>query len=419
MVPALEFFANYFSTLEQAIRHQGKIWPQSYYWLVFIVELLFRDFDDFESDKLPLEYQLYLENYVTSPLISFYCDNHFCTFCFNDYESSNGMEQTEIDDLVDEHYVTKKMIALVELQINKNKSKLLKLCKTEKITPIRALWLYSVPLSFEEISDLIQNIKNKYIRASLFWVAGFQQIELVKNLIMNNTEKDAFEMGMKSITTYNLRLKNKKLEFLSDDFDYNYKPTGDIKQFYLYQVDGYSNYDEDNNTPNETDTDIDLKIKDIRRENYYKLTKAFEILNNTPHDKVSHKEVHDLLTHIDYKVNQKLYPLNPEKETSNNNGPRLVELKEELTVVTSPREDCEKFYSYYPFYISDFWLENMDIGCSGTYEYYIKIYKGLANEYKNYYKNNLNPPLPFLDQNEDIEYLFLDEGIFKLSETPI
>lgn len=360
-----EFISNYLGVLEEAIRHQGKIWPQTYYWLVFIVELLSRDFDDFESDKLPLEYQLYLENYVTSPLISFYSDNHFCTFCFNDYVSSNGIEETDTDDLVAEHNVTKKMIALVELQINKNKSKLLKLCKTEKITPIRALWLYSIPLSFEEINDLIQNIKNKYIRASLFWVAGFQQIELVKKLIINNTEKDAFEMGMQSIITYNLRLANKKLNYLTKDFDNNYEPIGDIKQFNFYY-----NY---HNT-----------------EYLINKNKAIKILNNTPHDKVSHKEIYDLLTN------------NTNKNSQYND--------DELKIKT----DNQKTFSYHPFYISNFWLENIDVGGSATLEYYTKYYKGLANEYKNYYNNNFYKSSHFIDENEDTNYIFIKDGILKL-----
>ena len=361
-----EFISNYLGVLEEAIRHQGKIWPQTYYWLVFIVELLSRDFDDFESDKLPLKYQLYLENYVTSPLISFYSDNHFCTFCFNDYASSNGIEVTDTDDLVNEHNVTKKMIALVEYQINKNKSKLMKLCKTEKITPIRALWLYSVPLSFEEISDLIQNIKNKYIRASLFWVAGFQQIELIKNLIMNNTEKDAFEMGMQSIITYNLRLANKKLNYLNKDFDNNYEPIGDIKQFNFYY-----------NYCHSTEYLIN---KD----------KAINILNNTPHDKVSHKEIYDLLTN------------NTNKNSQYND--------DELKIKT----DYQKTFSYHPFYISNFWLENIDVGGSATLEYYTKYYKGLANEYKNYYNNNFYKSSHFIDENEDTNYIFIKDGILKL-----
>ena len=66
-----EFIEKYLRILEETVRHQGKIWPQTYYWLVFIVELLSRDFNTLGNDKLPLEYQLYLENYVinTEPFL--------------------------------------------------------------------------------------------------------------------------------------------------------------------------------------------------------------------------------------------------------------------------------------------------------------------------------------------------------------
>ena len=101
-----EFIDKYLRVLEECIRHQGRIWPQTYYWLIFIVELLTRDFNILGNDNLPLEYQIYLENYVINPLLGFYSDNHYCSFVCHDFYD-------EDDNSYYEHKITKKMVFII------------------------------------------------------------------------------------------------------------------------------------------------------------------------------------------------------------------------------------------------------------------------------------------------------------------
>ena len=65
----------------------------------------------------------------------------------------------------------------------------------EEITPTRTLWLSCVPLTYDDLFNVINKVKNKYIRSSLFFVAGFQNISKISELVKNNIESDAFTLG--------------------------------------------------------------------------------------------------------------------------------------------------------------------------------------------------------------------------------
>lgn len=223
------FYKNYFGYLENVIRHQGSIYTETYYWLIFMIELLNREDDAICSSnaKMSLDVQVYYENFVIQPLINFYQNGSGPNF-YSELKGSSIFHN--IEHLEPELYfkekqlitskVTKKMVNLVESHIHRIKDKLIEKCKKEQITPIRTLWLYTVPLTFDEFSDMIKVIDNKYIRVSLFWVAGFQQILLAKDLIKCDLECNAFETGFncfkKCEIEQNLKLNEiKEFSFLS------------------------------------------------------------------------------------------------------------------------------------------------------------------------------------------------------------
>ena len=223
------FYKNYFGYLENVIRHQGSIYTETYYWLIFMIELLNREDDAIcsSNSKMTLDVQIYYENFVIQPLINFYQNGSGPNF-YSELKGSSIFHN--IEDLEPELYfkekqlitskVIKKMVNLVESHILRIKDKLIEKCKNEQITPIRTLWLYTVPLTFDEFSDMIKVIENKYIRVSLFWVAGFQQILLAKDLIKCDLEFNAFETGFNCLKKYeidqNLKMNEiKEFSFLS------------------------------------------------------------------------------------------------------------------------------------------------------------------------------------------------------------
>ena len=84
---------------------------------------------------------------------------------FNDVEDS-----TKLNQVKDE--IGQKIVSLVHEHLLPLKDKLIEKCKSEEITPTRALWLTFIPLTNEDILNLdsiLNSIKNKYIRWEKKW----------------------------------------------------------------------------------------------------------------------------------------------------------------------------------------------------------------------------------------------------------
>ena len=105
----------------------------------------------------------------------------------------------------------------------------------EEITPTRALWLAFVPLTFEELFNIITNINNKYIRSSLFFVAGFQKISKIRELSKNIIENNAFDIGLQA-TEYNKYRKENQITFYDNNNNFEFKEFSKdgISKFYKF-----------------------------------------------------------------------------------------------------------------------------------------------------------------------------------------
>ena len=207
--------------LEGFLRQQGSIYTQIYYCVIFMIEVLNREEDAIcsKSAKIPLHYQIYYETYIFDVIFKYYVHNHTPTFkcnmeisekyklkLYESYSDPLSEESINLEKLRIE--VTSKFVSLVEHHFCRLKSKLLDKCKQEEITPTRALWLCFVPLTYEELNIILENISNKYIRSSLFFAAGFQMIPNIDKLIKNDIELNAYNNGYDS-----------KKKHMDDNFD--------------------------------------------------------------------------------------------------------------------------------------------------------------------------------------------------------
>ena len=194
------------SILENSLRHQGDMYVQNYYWYIFMIEILNREEDAIcsENARIPLHLQIYYEMFLFEPLLNYYVYGIGPAFMRNirisekynmeshDYFSKNE-KYKEIEPLINE--VTRKLVNLVEKHFCRLKDYLLDKCMKEEITPSRTLWLSCVPLTYDDLFSLLSKINNKYIRSSLFFVSGFQNITKVSELVRDNIESDAFVLG--------------------------------------------------------------------------------------------------------------------------------------------------------------------------------------------------------------------------------
>ena len=192
--------------LEDRLRHQGDIYVQNYYWYIFMIEILNREDDAIcsENARIPLHRQIYYEMFLFKPLLDNYIYGIGPAFIRNirisekydmeshDYFAKNE-KYNEIEPLINE--VRRKLVNIVENHFFRLKDTLLDKCMKEEITPTRTLWLSCVPLTYDDLFNLLNNINNKYIRSSLFFVAGFQNIIKISELVKNNIESDAFVLG--------------------------------------------------------------------------------------------------------------------------------------------------------------------------------------------------------------------------------
>ena len=333
------FHNKHFDFIENTLRHQGSLYTQTYYWIIFMIEILSRESDaiSLDSARIPLKFQIYYENYIFRPILSNYIDGARPEFIYNTRPPSKFNENSggkELEMLKDK--VGKKIITLVKFHFCRLKDKLIDKCMKEEITPTRALWLTLVPLTYEELFNIITTIENKYIRSSLFFVAGFQKISKIRELTKNIIEKNAFDVGFEAIECSEYRYE--QLTYYDDN---NF-------EFKQYSKDGISKFNEF--------IFRDKKEKDKFSKKFNKM-RTFKITNE------------------DCEL------FNKHHNTA-----------------------FETFFSFYPFLIyGNVLIKNWTVGCSGYLGLTEELYSNVAEEYKNYYKNNNCKTNHFISENEENE----------------
>jgi hypothetical protein len=334
------------SILEDTLRHQGDMYAQTYYWIIFMIEILNREEDAISSEntRIPLYLQIYYEIFILEPLLNNYVFNIRPSFRRNTsigekykVNHENYLYQSEkflhLENLKDK--IGKKFVNIVEKHFCRLKDKLLEKCMEEEITPSRALWLSCVPLTYNEIFNVLSNINNKYIRSSLFFVAGFQNMSKISELIRNNIESDAFVLGA---------------------YCYKCKENNDNDNFQELSLDGLC----------------------IFKSFYFQTNGDMEMIDNI---------------YQKYKN----FPTNKMNEEQYNDF---------TDKVFRTQDD---FYSFYPFYVfgqkSGKTIYNWQTGRSCGDEFIKNNFTPIAIEYKKYYKD-YNSKLGFyINENEDNEIL--------------
>lgn len=367
--------------LDTTFRHQGSIYTQTYYIIIFIIEILNRENDIMskKESKLSLEQQLYYEYYVIEPLLHYYNIDLMPQYLYNIKESNLFNEFTNLD--TQKRIITEKIIKMVEEYLINIKDILIDKCIKEEITPIRVLWLYASPLTYNEIEKILKNTNNKYIRDSIYWIAGFQEIKEVKKLINSNNEYTSFIIGYDLKKRYKYRKKNKEYE------KKKYK-LYDVKKFKKYIFSRNQNYC--------------CKLENLKKFNG-KCENCEKIINNEEYDKDSINELKEnYKNRIEFfnKINKKL-----------NN--------EELNNILSENKYSNIFFysktiqfTYYPFYNFSNHYNNWSIYIYN--EKFNNELKNIANEYKDYYKNKQKIPNYYLDKNEDKELIFINNYFLKI-----
>ena len=389
--------------LDSSLRHQCSIYTQTYYWIIFMIEMLRRHPDainavDDNDCEIPLKRQLYYEFYVLDGILSYYSRDLQPSYIYYSTDKTSDFHKT---------FVTEKIISMVEEHIIKMKSTLIEKCKKNEITPIRAMWLYACPMKSSEVRSILSCTNNKYIRCSIFWVAGFQLLTTIKNLCKTSLETTAFENGLSVKKGYNARnqnlsitKKNKKNEPCIDD---DRKPNSSVEEFksfvlfcyrWLYQI--------------ESESDME------NYKNHYgwdgSSEKVEEILEKEPHYKTNYYDSY--IERIQFF--QKLKSIKKE-ECDNNTIKDLYKLKN--------NEDKPNYVnlhvanvSFHPFYsftynTNNFWNTVIyDKGINGNYA-------NMAQEYRSYYKDHSSKTHYYFtdkeyDDNNEYCYFLYDRYIY-------
>lgn len=264
--------------LEGFLRQQGSINTQIFYCIIFMIEVLNREDDAISSKnaRIPLRYQIYYETYIIDTIFAYYYHDYEISFRFNFMASSIDSNNISNDFKDEINQVTQKFISLVEYHFCRIKDKLLEKCINEDITPSRTLWLCFVPLTYDEISNILIKIKNKYIRCSLFYVAGFQNIVNIRNLSKLEIENVAFDNGLQIKNYINYKKSNNKNDFIFEK--YNLVETHKFKYFHF----------------NESNND---------KMNYY-------LQNNKLISKMNVEEYNDFISNVEYQRDE-IYTFHP------------------------------------------------------------------------------------------------------------
>ena len=343
---------NFIGRIENLLRHQGSLYTQTYYIIIFLIEILNREEDAIISNNsdlsIPLRYQIFYENYIFDPIFKNFIFGHRPEFIYNTnvskiYNQNVGIdtdEATKLNQIKDE--IGQKIVSLVHEHILRQKNKLIEKCKKEEITPTRALWLTFIPLTYEDVMNLgsiLSSIKNKYIRSSLFFVAGIQKLSPIKELAKNVIESNAYDVGYQAIKYKEYMETNQ-----DDDFEYSDISNDGIKIFYHY-----------NFKQNMTTGKVD--IRDRFLEKFNKL---------------------------------------PDSEMT----------QEDYNLLKSHHIDWETYFTFYPFYrYSQTLLWNWHCGLSCNFERIEEEYSKIEKEYENYYKDHNCKPYHFIEENEDTNFV--------------
>lgn len=337
------------SILEDTLRHQGDIYTQTYYWIIFMIEILNREEDAISSEntRIPLYLQIYYEIFILEPLLNNYIFNIRPSFIRNTsigekykvshedylYQSEKYLQLEPLKDKVGQNLVN-----IVENHFFRLKDKLLEKCMKEEITPTRALWLSCVPLTYDELFNILNNISNKYIRSSLFFVAGFQNILKISDLVKNNIESNAFVLG---------------------------------NDCYKCKENKENNYT--------------IKFKDLCLDGICIFKTLF--FNKQNDDKIIDNIYQQYKNIPIHKMNKQQY-------------------NDFTTKVLRTQDD---FYSFYPFYVfgekSGKTINNWQTGRSCGDEFIKRHFTPIAIEYKKYYKDNNSKLSFYINENEDNDLL--------------
>ena len=355
-----------FDFIENTLRHQGSLYTQTYYWIIFMIEILNREEDAIssESARISLSHQIYFEFYIFQPLIRNYIYGARPEFIYNTRSPSIFSKTSEGKDLeLLKDKVGKKIVSLVKFHFCRLKDKLIEKCMKEEITPTRALWLAFVPLTFEELFNIITNINNKYIRSSLFFVAGFQKISKIRELSKNIIENNAFDIGLEINECNEYREKNQITSYDDNNFEFKDFSKDGASKFYRFI---------------------------FRSEERDKFSKKFNKMRTSK------------ITNEDLELFKKYYCTN-----------------------------IETYYTFYPFlYFGNFLIKNWVAGCSCSLKLIDMQYSSVAEEYKNYYKDNNCKTHHFISENEENELVnyfnhelltkrdFMSELIVSLDSSP-
>jgi hypothetical protein len=171
--------------LTSGSRHQGSIYSATYYVLQFLLEMLMREPDLIDEDAASkfrtLDIQLWYEMYILDVLI-----RHYRTF----HGYRGNFEQVFHDPQFD----------TLRHAINIHKDTLLQNCADCNITPVRALFLFVTDCTENDIQAVLDICgPNKYVRTSLFWVAGFKGFNVMP---VTERERSAFGSGQMFIQGY-------------------------------------------------------------------------------------------------------------------------------------------------------------------------------------------------------------------------
>ena len=350
---------NFIGRIENLLRHQGSIYTQTYYVIIFLIEILNREEDAIISNNsdltIPLRYQIYYENYIFHPIFNNYIHGQRPEFIYNtrnseiynqnvDPDSNDSRKLNQVKDGIGQ-----KLVSLVHEHLLPLKDKLIEKCKREEITPMRALWLSIIPLTYEDVlklDSIIKSIKNKYIRSSLFFVAGVKKLSLIKKLANNRIENNAYDTGYEAI---------KYKEYM--------KINQDDKKF---------------------------KFKDIG-------TDGIKIFNH--YNLGSKYDHYDFINNVDHRDSfiAKFNNLHESEMT-----------QEDYNLLKSYHSNYKSYFTFYPFYkYGRYLLKNWHCGLSCGSELIEEEYSKFEKEYENYYRNHNSKTYYFLDDNEDSDFIKL------------
>jgi hypothetical protein len=226
---------------------------------------------------------------------------------------------------------------------------------------------------------------NKYIRSSLLWVSGFQQLHEIKSMSANNLEDRAYVFG------YNVK----------HNYLYRYSQKNDTQSYYKM---GFLK-----NKITEEYTEDAEEVKCFYKCNFFRhYDTEKDIIPKQGWDGVN-KEIEDYLHDWDaehYQDRLKLFQkLNSRKKGDKKSLGFLKKKNGPLVQVNNHSKRA--LVSFHPFYCFSYRMENWGL-------IFWTEYTNTANEYKSYYKDHTAKAHYYISADEhntgDYGYFFLDDS---------